>query len=143
ADAELAELGEKRGPVYAVRESLELVHHDGELLAVVRRAAERVDADVVQDRGTDEGGVHVADLALVEIDDDDGVVHELDQGEVRGLVEYGPDDGPDERLQLVDGRRELRHALRCPEAGIVLKREVGEQGIVGLPDHPLTHELAY
>src|ERR1019366_3080461 len=107
------------------------------------RAAERVDADVVQDRGTDEGGVHVADLALVEIDDDDGVVHELDQGEVRGLVEYGPDDGPDERLQLVDGRRELRHAFGGPEAGVVLKREVGEQGIVGLRDHPLPHELAY
>ena len=143
ADAELAQLGEKGRPVDAVREVLELVHHDGEFAATVRWPAERIDADVVQDRGADEGGVYVADLPLIEIDNDDGVVHELHQGEIRGLVEYGPDDGPDERLQLVDRRRELRHAFRRTEAFVVLQSEVGEQRIVGLRDHPLPYELAH
>ena len=53
----------------------------------LRGTAEGVDADVIQDRGADEGGVHVADFPLVEVNDHDGVVHELDQGQVRGLVE--------------------------------------------------------
>src|SRR5580704_7644636 len=35
-DAELTQLGKKGGPVYPVREVLELVYDDGEILAVVR-----------------------------------------------------------------------------------------------------------
>jgi hypothetical protein len=49
ADAMLAEFGKEGCPVDPMAERLELVHHDGELLAALRRPAERIDADVVQD----------------------------------------------------------------------------------------------